>query len=136
VTIAGSLVRALAATLLVAALIPSSRAIAADPAAAAPAGESASEAVTTHADVAAPKPLTGDSTLAEWKAASPGERNAVAVALARNRLAPDAPKLDIATMAMEITGCLSRTADDTRVTGWKVAPTATTCLTAPEREKK
>ena len=82
------------------------------------------------------KTLSGDSTLTEWQAAASSERSEVAVALARNRLAPDASKLDIAKVAMEISGCLSATAKDSRLGGWKVAPTATTCLTAPERESK
>ncbi len=80
--------------------------------------------------------LTGDSTLAEWKAAPSSDRSRVAVALSRNRLPADASKLDIAKMAMEITGCVSATAKDERMNGWKVAPTAATCLTAPEREPK
>ncbi len=85
---------------------------------------------------AGPTTLSGDSTLAEWTAASAAERSQVAVALAKNRLAPDASKLDVAKTAMEISGCLSATAKDSRLGGWKVAPTATTCLTAPERESK
>ena len=78
--------------------------------------------------------LSGDSTLADWSAASATERSGVAVALAKTRLAADATKLDVAKMAMEISGCLSATAKDPRLGAWKVAPTATTCLTAPERE--
>ena len=35
---------------------------------------------------------------------------------------------------MEISGCLSATARDERFGGWKVAATAATCLTAPEKE--
>ena len=86
---------------------------------------------------AAPKPsLSGDSTLADWRAAPSSEHSRVAVALAKNRLGPDATKLDIAKMAMEITGCVSVTAKDSRFEAWKVAPTATTCLTAPERPQK
>ncbi len=80
--------------------------------------------------------LTGDSTLAEWRAATAAERSQVAVALAKNRLAADAGKLEIATAAMEISGCLSATARDTRLDAWKVAPAAATCLSAPERPKK
>ena len=80
--------------------------------------------------------LTGDSTLAQWRTATPTERSRVAVALARNRLAPDANKLEVATAAMEITGCLTATARDAKFDAWKVAPTAATCLSAPERKEK
>jgi hypothetical protein len=79
--------------------------------------------------------LSGDSTLADWRGASSSERSRVAVELARERLKPDATKLEIATAAMEITGCLGTTANDLRFSGWKVAPTAATCLTAPEKPK-
>jgi hypothetical protein len=84
----------------------------------------------------APSPLTGDSTLADWTRATPAERSQVAVALARNNLPADATRLQVATAAMEITGCLTRTAADTRFARWKVAPTAATCLTAPEKPAK
>ena len=80
--------------------------------------------------------LSGDSTLAQWQAATAAERSRVAVALARNRLEPTADKLAIATTAMEITGCVSATARDTKLQSWKVAPTATTCLTAREKPGK
>ncbi len=87
-------------------------------------------------DAAAPdtgSPLTGDSTLARWLAATADERTPIAVALARNLLKPDASKLEIARAAMEITGCLTRTAKDPKLSAWRVAPTANICLTAPER---
>ena len=93
-------------------------------------------AVAASGAFADTKVLTGDSTLAEWQQASATERSQVAVALAKNRLAPDASKLDVAKTAMEISGCLSATAKDSRLGAWKVAPTATTCLDAPEREAK
>jgi hypothetical protein len=89
-----------------------------------------------ESSIVASDTLTGDSTLADWQAATPAARSQVAVALARNRLSPEASKLDVAKLAMEITGCVSATARDARLGGWKVSPTATTCLTAPERDKK
>jgi len=84
----------------------------------------------------APRTLTGDSTLADWQKATAAERSRVAVALAKNRLAPTATRLEIATAAMEITGCISATARDARFAAWKVAPTAATCLAAPEKKLK
>jgi len=57
----------------------------------------------------------------------------VAVALAHNRLDVSASKLDLAKTAMEISGCLTRTAQEPRAAAWKVAATAGTCLDAPER---
>ena len=57
-------------------------------------------------------------------------------ALARQRLAPDASKLEVASTAMEISGCLTATARDSRFDAWPLAPTAATCLTAPERPAK
>lgn len=83
----------------------------------------------------APDPLTADSTLARWLAATADERTPIAVALARNFLKPDASKLEIARAAMEITGCLTRTAKDPKLSAWKVAPTANICLTAEERPR-
>jgi hypothetical protein len=83
----------------------------------------------------APK-LTAQSTLAEWKGASADARSRVAVAIARKRLGADAAKLDVATAAMEITGCVSATARDPRFEAWKVEPTAATCLDAPELPSK
>ena len=80
-------------------------------------------------------PLTADSTLARWLAATADERTPIAVALARNFLKADASKLEIARAAMEITGCLTRTAKDPKLSAWKVAPTANICLTAPERPR-
>lgn len=77
--------------------------------------------------------LTESSTLAEWKAANASSRSEVAVAIARKKLPPTATKLEIATAAMEISGCLSKTAGDARFDSWQVEPTATTCLTAPEK---
>jgi hypothetical protein len=77
--------------------------------------------------------LTGDSTLAEWKAASTDARSEISVAIARKRLGADAAKLDVAKAAMEITGCVSATARDPRFEAWKVEPTAATCLDAPEK---
>lgn len=76
--------------------------------------------------------LTGTSTLAEWKAASGPERSHLAVELSRKRLGPGAEDLAVATAAMEITGCLTATARDPRFQAWTVAPTAATCLSAPE----
>lgn len=77
--------------------------------------------------------LTGQSTLADWKTADAEARSKVAVAIARKRLKSDATKLEVATAAMEITGCLSATARDARFAAWQVEPTAKTCLEAPER---
>lgn len=96
-------------------------------------------AAVPMAAIAAPRAkqkLTAQSTLAEWKAASPDARSEVAVALARKRLGAGAAKLDVATAAMEITGCLTATARDPRFEAWKVEPTAATCLDAPERPAK
>lgn len=76
--------------------------------------------------------LGESSTLADWKKASTAERSRVAVAIARQRLGEKAEKLDVATMAMEITGCVSKTASDARLDEWTVAAAANTCLTAPE----
>ncbi len=76
--------------------------------------------------------LDGNSTLAQWQAASAAERSRLAVEIARTRLGADAEKIDVATMAMEITGCLSATAKDSRLGEWTVAAAAETCLTAPE----
>lgn len=84
-----------------------------------------------HRRSAAPK-LTDTSTLAEWNAARPANRNALAVSIARTRLPPAATKLELATAAMEITGCVTKTASDARFAGWQVGPTAASCLTAPE----
>lgn len=98
-----------------------------------PSGTAATE--PAHEDEARPT-LTGDSTLAEWTKATAAERSRVAVALAKNRLEPTATKLEIAKTAMEITGCVSSTARDARFAAWKVAPTAATCLTAPEKPSK
>ena len=92
---------------------------------------------TTAAGERAKKPkLSEQSTLAEWKLASAEARSEVAVAIARKRLAADASKLEVATAAMEISGCLSATARDPRFDAWQVAPTAATCLDAPERPAK
>jgi hypothetical protein len=77
--------------------------------------------------------LAETSTLAEWKAASASARSEVSVAIARRKLPATATKLEIATAAMEISGCVTKTASDARFDAWQVAPTATTCLTAPER---
>ncbi|MFN2376695.1 MAG: hypothetical protein ABR538_09165 [Candidatus Binatia bacterium] len=77
-------------------------------------------------------PLTENSTLAEWKAATGAERSRLAVALSRKRLGPGAADLTVATAAMEITGCVSATAGDSRFQAWTVEPTAATCLSAPE----
>ena len=77
--------------------------------------------------------LTEDSTLAQWKTASRSDRSRVAVALAHKRLGLDAGKLEIATTAMEISGCLTATGRDSRFDAWTLEPTAATCLTAPER---
>ena len=90
----------------------------------------AEEARSLAADA---KPLSGDSTLAQWKLATPAERSQVAVALARNRLDVKADKLDVAKTAMEINGCLSKTAEDASLGAWKVAQPAATCLDAPEK---
>jgi len=76
--------------------------------------------------------LTETSTLAEWRAASGAERSRLAVEVSRKRLGPGAADLAVATAAMEITGCLSATARDPRFQAWTVAPTAATCLSAPE----
>lgn len=87
----------------------------------------------------APSPaaeLTENSTLSQWKAASASERSQLAVAMARTRLPPEATKLELATAAMEISGCLTTTAKDPRFDAWTLAPTATTCLTAPELPAK
>jgi hypothetical protein len=80
--------------------------------------------------------LTEQSTLAQWKAADADSRSKVAVAIARKRLAADATKLEVATAAMEISGCLTATARDARFDAWQVEPTAKTCLEAPERPAK
>lgn len=77
--------------------------------------------------------LDGNSTLADWRRATTAERSRIAVALARSSLALDATRLEIATAAMEITGCLSRTASDPKFDAWRVATTAGTCLNAPEK---
>lgn len=77
--------------------------------------------------------LTGESTLAEWKVASTEARSEISVAIARKRLGAAAAKLDVAKAAMEITGCVSATARDSRFESWKVEPTAATCLDAPEK---
>jgi hypothetical protein len=77
--------------------------------------------------------LTGESTLAEWKAASTEARSEISVAIARKRLGAEAAKLDVAKAAMEITGCVSATARDSRFEAWKVEATAATCLDAPEK---
>lgn len=77
--------------------------------------------------------LGADSTLTQWKAADADDRSRVAVEIARERLGPAADRLALAKAAMEITGCLSRTATDARFGAWKVGPTAATCLSAPER---
>ena len=53
--------------------------------------------------------------------------------MARKHLPAEATKLELATAAMEITGCLTATAKDPRFAAWPLAPTAKTCLTAPER---
>ena len=52
------------------------------------------------------------------------------------RVVPTATKLEIATAAMEITGCVTSTARDARLDAWQIAPTAATCLDAPERPAK
>jgi hypothetical protein len=86
---------------------------------------------------AAVKPqLTEQSTLAQWKSADAESRSKVAVAIARKRLAADATRLEVATAAMEISGCLTATARDARFDAWQVEPTAKTCLEAPERPAK
>lgn len=77
--------------------------------------------------------LTADSTLTQWKAADAADRSRVSVEIARTRLGDKADRLEVAKAAMEITGCVSRTAGDARFGAWKVGPTAATCLTAPER---
>lgn len=84
-----------------------------------------------HRKPAATK-LTETSTLAEWNAARAANRNALAVSIARAKLPPTATKLELATAAMEITGCVTKTASDARFAGWQVGPTAASCLTAPE----
>lgn len=92
-------------------------------------------AVVAHADEAGTPPvvhLGADSTLTQWKAADADDRSRVAVALARDRIGGDADRLALAKAAMEITGCLSRTATDPRFGGWTVGATAATCLSAPE----
>jgi hypothetical protein len=80
--------------------------------------------------------LTEQSTLADWKTADAEARSEVAVAIARKRLAADATRLEVATAAMEISGCLTATARDARFDAWQVEPTAKTCLEAPERPAK
>jgi len=77
--------------------------------------------------------LSADSTLTQWKAADAADRSRVSVEIARTRLGDKADRLEVAKAAMEITGCVSRTAGDARFGAWKVGPTAATCLTAPER---
>jgi hypothetical protein len=92
-------------------------------------------AVVARADDAGTPPvvhLDANSTLTQWKAADADDRSRVAVEIARGRIGPDADRLALAKAAMEITGCLSRTATDPRFGGWKVGPTAATCLSAPE----
>ncbi len=92
-------------------------------------------AVVAHANEAGTPPvvpLDADSTLTQWKAADADDRSRVAVEIARSRVGPDADRLALARAAMEITGCLSRTATDPRFGAWKVGPTAATCLSAPE----
>jgi hypothetical protein len=100
---------------------------------AAAAAARADEAPAGHAHRHHAAKLSETSTLAQWKAASASDRSEVAVAIARAKLAPTATKLEVATAAMEISGCLTATARDSRFEAWQVAPTATTCLTAPER---
>lgn len=73
------------------------------------------------------------STLTQWKAADAADRSRVAVELARKRLGNQADRLELAKTAMEITGCVSRTATDARFGSWKVDATAATCLSAPEK---
>jgi len=80
--------------------------------------------------------LGADSTLAQWRTATTSARSQLAVALARQRLAPDASKLEVASTAMEISGCLTATARDSRFDAWPLAPTAATCLTPPQRPAK
>ncbi|HEY2773278.1 MAG TPA: hypothetical protein VGK20_04400 [Candidatus Binatia bacterium] len=106
------------------------------PAAVAPPADPSTPAAPAAPPAATAPPtdeLTGESTLARWKQSPAEDRSRIAVALARNRLAADASKLDVAKMAMEITGCLSATAKDPRAQTWKVAATAATCMTAPEK---
>lgn len=93
--------------------------------------------VTDPADVQSPDfKLTETSTLLQWKVASASERSRMSVAMARKHLPAEATKLELATAAMEITGCLTATAKDLRLAAWTLAPTAKTCLTAPERPAK
>lgn len=77
--------------------------------------------------------LDADSTLTQWKAADAQDRSRVAVDIARSRSGAGADRLTIAKAAMEITGCVTRTAGDARFGNWKVGATAATCLSAPER---
>jgi len=95
---------------------------------------------TQAADAAEVQPttfeLTETSTLLQWKTASASERSRLAVAMARKHLPAEAAKLELATAAMEISGCLTATAKDPRFAAWTLAPTAKTCLTAPERPAK
>lgn len=107
-------------------------------------GAAATRAEQPHVEAAVPaeppkathqvRKLNGNSTLAEWRSATPAARSRIAVALAKTHLAPDAAKLEVATVAMEITGCLSKTASDPKFDNWRVATTAGTCLTAPEKK--
>lgn len=78
--------------------------------------------------------LDAGSTLQQWKAANAADRSRVSVEIARRRLGDKADRLEVARTAMEITGCVSRTASDARFGGWKVDATAATCLTAQERQ--
>jgi hypothetical protein len=102
--------------------------------AAALSGEAPAESADGPKHGRAARHLGSESTLADWKAAAPDERSKLAVAIAPKRLPADTPKLDIAKRAMEISGCLTKTAGDERFAKWTVEPTATTCLTAPEKE--
>ena len=77
--------------------------------------------------------LDADSTLTQWKAADASARSRLSVEIARKRLGDKPDRLELARTAMEITGCVSRTASDARFGGWKVGATASTCLTAPEK---
>jgi hypothetical protein len=77
--------------------------------------------------------LTEEATLTQWRAADAADRSRVAVEIARRLLGQEADRLAVAKAAMEITGCVSRTARDARFGAWKVGATAATCLTAPEK---
>lgn len=80
--------------------------------------------------------LTFDSTLAHWREAPATERSHLAVLLARKRLPKDASKLEVATAAMEISGCLTATSGNPSYAAWQIEATAITCLTATERGAK